>query len=48
MTAGQNFVIYNNSGVTQTVTESGVTLRFAGTSGTGNRIIPQRGLATVL
>jgi hypothetical protein len=48
MTAGQNFVIYNNSGSTQTVTESGVTLRFAGTSGTGNRIIPQRGLATVL
>jgi hypothetical protein len=48
MTAGQNFVIYNNSGSTQTVTATGVTLRFAGTSITGNRTIPQRGIATVL
>jgi hypothetical protein len=48
MTAGQNFVIYNNSGSTQTVTETGVTLRLVATSSTGNRVIPSRGLATVL
>jgi hypothetical protein len=49
MTAGQNFVIYNNSSSSQTITQgSGVTLRFAGTGETGNRTIPQYGLATVL
>jgi hypothetical protein len=48
MTSGQNFVIYNNSGSPQTITATGVTLRLAGTSSTGNRTLPQRGLATVL
>jgi len=48
MTAGQNFVIYNNSGSSQTITATGVTLRLAGTATTGNRTIPQYGLATVL
>jgi hypothetical protein len=48
MTAGQNFVVYNNSGSSQTITATGVTLRWAGTSSTGNRTIPQYGLATVL
>jgi hypothetical protein len=48
MTAGQNFVIYNNSGSNQTITATGVTLRLAGTATTGNRTIPQYGLATVL
>jgi hypothetical protein len=48
MTSGQNFVIYNNSASTQTLTATGITLRLAGTATTGNRVIPQRGLATVL
>jgi hypothetical protein len=48
MTSGQNFVIYNASGSSQTITATGVTLRLAGTATTGNRTLPQRGLATVL
>ena len=49
MTSGQNFVIYNASGSSQTITQgASVTLRFAGTASTGNRTLPQRGLATVL
>ena len=48
MTAGQNFVIYNNSAAAQTITATGVTLRLAGTTTTGNRTIPARGLVTVL
>jgi hypothetical protein len=48
MTSGQNFVIYNASGSPQTITATGITLRLAGTSSTGNRTLPQRGLATIL
>jgi hypothetical protein len=46
---GENVVIYNNSASQQTITQgSGVTLRLAGTTQTGNRFIQQRGLATVI
>jgi hypothetical protein len=46
---GQNVVIYNDSASTQTITQgTGVTLRLAGTSQTGNRTMEQRGLATVV
>jgi hypothetical protein len=49
MTAGQNAVIYNNSGSSQTITQgSSVTLRWAGTSNTGNRTIPAYGVVTIL
>jgi hypothetical protein len=49
MSAGENFVIYNDSASTQTVTQgSGVTLRLAGTTTTGNRTLPVRGIATVI
>lgn len=41
--------IYNNSSSAQTITQaSGVTLRLAGSSTTGNRTLAQRGVATVL
>ena len=46
---GDVFTIYNNSGSTQIITQGGsVTLRYAGTSNTGNRNILQYGLCTVL
>lgn len=49
MTAGQNAMIYNNSATSQTISQgSGVTLRQAGTSNTGNRTLAQYGVATVL
>jgi uncharacterized protein YodC (DUF2158 family) len=47
--AGDTIAIYNNSGSNQTITQgAGVTLRFAGTSNTGNRTLAQYGLCTVL
>jgi len=47
--AGNSVTIYNNSGSSQTITQgSGVTLRLAGVSTTGNRTLDQRGLANVL
>jgi len=47
--AGNAVSIYNNSGSNQTITQdSGVTLRFAGTSTTGNRTLAQYGVCTVL
>jgi hypothetical protein len=47
--AGNSITIYNNSGIGQTITQgSGVTLRLAGVSTTGNRTLDQRGLANVL
>ena len=45
---GQNVVIYNDTASQQTITASGVTLRLAGTTQTGNRTMEQRGLATVV
>jgi hypothetical protein len=46
---GDNIMIYNNSGSSQTITQGGsVTLRFAGSSSTGNRTLSQYGLATIL
>jgi len=46
---GQNVVIYNNSSSSQTITQgSGVTMRFASFTTTGNRTIPRYGLATIL
>ena len=48
-TVGQAVSIYNNTTGNITVTQgTNVTLRQAGTSGTGNRTLAQRGLATVL
>jgi len=47
--AGGAVSIYNNSSSSQTITQdSGVTLRFAGTSNTGNRTLAQYGVCTVL
>lgn len=47
--AGNAVSIYNNSGSNQTITQgSGVTLRFAGTSTTGNRTLSQYGVCTIL
>jgi hypothetical protein len=49
MTEGQNVVIYNNSGSSQTITQgTSVTLRLAGTATTGNRTLPQYGVATAI
>lgn len=49
MTAGQNAVIYNNSGSTQVITQgASVTLKLAGTTNTGNRNLATNGIATVL
>jgi hypothetical protein len=46
---GDAVTIINNSGSDQTITQgSGVTLRRAGTSSTGNRSLAQRGLVTVI
>jgi hypothetical protein len=46
---GQAVTIYNNTAGTITITQgTNVTLRQAGASGTGNRTLAQRGLATVL
>jgi hypothetical protein len=48
MAAGYTFTVYNNSASPITVTQgSGVTLRLAGTTTTGNRTIAARGLATI-
>jgi hypothetical protein len=47
--AGDSVTIYNNSGSSQTITQgSGVTLRLAGTTSTGNRTLDQRGITTVM
>jgi hypothetical protein len=47
--SGAVFSIYNNSGSPQTITQgSGVTLRQAGTTNTGNRSLAAYGIATVL
>ncbi len=47
--AGNVVSIYNNSGSNQTITQgTGVTLRLAGGSGVGNRVLSQYGLCTVL
>jgi hypothetical protein len=47
--SGAVFSIYNNSGSSQTITQgSGVTLRQAGTTNTGNRSLAAYGIATVL
>lgn len=49
MSVGDNFVIYNNSSSNITVTQgSGVTLRQAATTSTGNRTMANYALATVL
>lgn len=46
---GQAVTIYNNTTGTITITQgTNVTLRQAGASGTGNRTLAQRGLATIL
>jgi hypothetical protein len=48
-TAGDNVVIFNDSGSNQTVTSgAGITMYLAGTASTGNRTLFQRGLATIL
>ena len=48
-TAGQNIVIFNNSGSNQTITQgASVTMTLAGSSTTGNRTLAQYGVATVL
>jgi len=45
---GDSVLIYNNSSGNQTITEdSGITLRTAGTSGTGNITLAQYGVATI-
>jgi hypothetical protein len=47
--AGNAVSIYNNSALSQTITQgTGVTLRLAGTATTGNRTLAQRGLTTVM
>jgi len=46
---GDAFSIYNNSGSTQLITQgAGVTLRYAGSSSTGNRNLLQYGICSVL
>ena len=40
--------IYNSGTVTRAITATSITLRFAGTSATGNRFLSQKGLANVL
>lgn len=48
LAAGTSFLIYNDSAAAITITQgSGVTLRLAGTTTTGNRTIAARGLASV-
>lgn len=47
--AADAVVVYNNSSSPQAITQgSGVTLRLAGTTNTGNRTVAARGVATVL
>jgi hypothetical protein len=47
--AGDNVVIFNDSGSNQTVTSGvGITMYLAGTASTGNRTLYQRGIATIL
>jgi len=47
--AGQNITIYNNSALSQTITQGAtVTLRVAGTATTGNRTLALRGIATIV
>jgi hypothetical protein len=46
---GDNVTIFNNSGVTQTITQgASVTLRQAGTANTGNRTLAVYGLCSIL
>jgi hypothetical protein len=46
---GENVVIYNDSATPQTITQgSNVTLRYAGTTNTGNRTLGAYGVCTVL
>jgi hypothetical protein len=46
---GENVVIYNNSASSQTITEgANVTLRYSGTTDTGNRTLGAYGVCTVL
>lgn len=48
MAAGYAFSVYNDSAAAITLTQgAGVTLRLAGTTSTGNRTIPARGVATI-
>jgi hypothetical protein len=47
--AGDAITIFNNSGSNQTITQgASTTLRFAGTSSTGNRTLSQYGLVSIL
>ena len=45
--AGDAITIYNNSGSNITINQGG-TMRLAGSTATGNRILSQRGLATIV
>ena len=45
---GDAVTIYNNNSVSATITASGITLRQAGTSNTGNRTLAAYGIATIL
>jgi hypothetical protein len=45
---GDMCTIYNSGTVTRTITATGITLRWAGTSTTGNRSLSQKGLANIL
>lgn len=46
---GNTVTVYNNSSANVTITQNtGVTLNWAGLSNTGNRILQQRGLATLV
>jgi len=45
---GATVTVYNNSAGSINLTESGITLRLAGTSLTGQRTLSQRGLATIV
>ena len=46
---GNTVTVYNNSSANVTITQNtGVTLQWAGLSNTGNRILQQRGLATLV
>ena len=47
-TSGQNVVIFNDSAIPMVIVSTGITLRFAATSSTGNRTLAAYGLATVL
>jgi peroxiredoxin len=47
--AGNTVSVYNNSSANVTITQNtGVTLQWAGLSNTGNRILQQKGLATLV